>query len=484
MYLETAARPQRSPGALALLFVALLAGCASPQLTPARPVADIAPAGWNAPLPHKGDVRDLTRWWASLGDAHLLTLIEAAQKASPSIAQARNRIASSRTERVSAQAALLPHVDSSLSASRGVQSAQLPTPATSVAVGLQASWEADVLRRLAHARTAADERLLGSQAAWHEARVSVAAETATVWFDLRTCAALENIAARDAKSREETARLTRLAADAGFQTPANTDLAEASASQSRMQLAQQHAKCQASLKGLAALTATEEEMLAALLDLDSTSLPAPPAIEAVPARLLAQRPDVYAAEREVVAAAADVRQANAQQLPRVTLTGSVNRGRFYYGGTNEPLRTWSLGPLSVTFPLLDGGVIDANRDAARTRYDEAVTSYEARVRQAVREVEEALINLESTRVREADAKRAAEGFRASLAAADARWRTGLGSLIELEDQRRQALAADIALAQLEQDRASALISLYRAAGGGWSPEDLMTASTTINRDTK
>ena len=94
----------------------------------------------------------------------------------------------------------------------------------------------------------------------------------------------------------------------------------------------------------------------------------------------------------------------------------------------------------------------------------------------MREIEEALVNLESTRLREADAQRAVQGFRASLAAAESRWRTGLGSLIELEDQRRQALAAQNALVLLQQERAAALVALYRAAGGGWPPDDALATA--------
>ncbi|RYY69734.1 MAG: RND transporter, partial [Comamonadaceae bacterium] len=129
--------------------------------------------------------------------------------------------------------------------------------------------------------------------------------------------------------------------------------------------------------------------------------------------------------------------------------------------------------------LLDGGVISANRTAARARYDEAVAVYQARLRQAVREVEEALVNLDSTSRRERDARRAVEGFRKSLAAAEARWRSGLGSLIELEDQRRQALAAQSALVTLQQERAAALVALYRATGGGWSRDDVAAAAPSL-----
>ncbi|MBK0391254.1 efflux transporter outer membrane subunit [Ramlibacter sp. CrO1] len=455
----------------------LLAACAGgPALPPARPVAELAPAQWQAPLPHGGQPAQLARWWQSFDDPALARVVEAAQAASPTVAQARSRIAAAQVQRTGANATLLPRLDGTVSATRGISDpVTFQAPATTVQAGLQASWEADVFGRLRDDRSAADERLLGARAGWHEARVSVAAEAATSWFSLRTCGAIEQVAAADAASRAETARLTRLAADAGFQAPATAALAEASAAQGRMQLEQQRARCTSERKALVALTGIAEDTLAAWAR-DTHALPAPPNLEALPARVLAQRPDVYSAERNLLAAAADVGSADASRFPRLTLTGNVSRARFSSGSVDMTLNTWSLGPLAVTLPIFDGGVIAANRDAARVRYDEALLAYQARVRQAVREIEEALVNLESTRLREADAQRAVQGFRASLAAAESRWRTGLGSLIELEDQRRQALAAQNALVLLQQERAAALVALYRAAGGGWPPDDALATA--------
>lgn len=83
------------------------------------------------------------------------------------------------------------------------------------------------------------------------------------------------------------------------------------------------------------------------------------------------------------------------------------------------------------------------------------------------EVEQALVRLQSTAERSASARTAAEGYRASFDATEARWRGGLANLVELEDARRTALAADNALIALQHERQTAWIALYRAAGGGW-----------------
>ena len=115
-------------------------------------------------------------------------------------------------------------------------------------------------------------------------------------------------------------------------------------------------------------------------------------------------------------------------------------------------------------PLFDAGQRGANERAARAEYDAAVTGYQGALRRAVREVEQALLALQSSTTREADAVSAARDFELSFRATDARHRGGLASLFELEDARRSALAAQSALIDLQRERALAWIDLGRALG--------------------
>ena len=119
--------------------------------------------------------------------------------------------------------------------------------------------------------------------------------------------------------------------------------------------------------------------------------------------------------------------------------------------------------MASALPVFDGGARRANVDAARARYDEAASAYAATLRKAVREVEEALVNLQSTADRSADAQTAADDYEVSFRATEARYKSGLASLFELEDARRSALAAQIALVDLQRERVAAWIALYRAA---------------------
>jgi NodT family efflux transporter outer membrane factor (OMF) lipoprotein len=447
--------------------MALLAGCAAPPA--AGPPPAVVPEQWQAPLPHAGKVTDLTRWWQSLGDPVLVDLIAASQTVSPSVASARARLVQARTTLTSAEAANRPAVDASLAAQRGVTSSNVNL-GTAVQANLAASWEVDLFGANRQTSNAASAKLGGAQAQWHEARVSVAAEVANQYFGWHNCQRILNVVRADAASRLETSRLANLTAQAGFTAPATAALARATAAEGNARVTNQKTQCDSTLKALVELTALPEPALQEKLQ----QAPADAAQDAMisvatlPAAVLAQRPDVYSAERDVAAASADVGAAEAARYPRLVLNGSVGMLNFTSASGSVDLNTWSVGPLTLSVPITDGGRRIANVEAAKARYDEAAALYRAKTRQAVREVESALLNLASTEARKADARVASGGYTAAFDATQARYKAGSASLPELEDARRTALAAQTALHQLELERTAAWISLYRALGGGWN----------------
>jgi outer membrane protein, multidrug efflux system len=464
---------------LLLLSPLFLAACAITAAS--TQVSDQVAAKWYSPLPnasqlpHQGSMTALSNWWQSLGDPLLVELIASAQVASPSVTAAASRIAQARSAVVTTGAAVAPNLSAAANASRGVS--QLNVPLASVGqVGLQASWEIDLWGGNRAAQNAAQARLVGSQAGWHEARVSVAAEVANTYLNLRTCELLVKVAKDDVTSRTETSRLTSLLANAGFTAPANASLARASNAQSQSQLTLQRTQCDMQVKALVALTTLSEPeirqkmtsktgqagVLADYTAMNNIAIPV------LPAQLLAQRPDVFAAQQEVAAASGDVGSAQAARYPRLGLSGSVGLQSIRSGGVSVNGATWSIGPVSVTLPILDGGRSSAAVDLANANYEAASANYRAKVRGAVREVEEALLSVQSAADRLQDAAIATEGYSAAFVASEARFKSGLGSLSDLEDTRRTALAAKTALLNLERERSAAWVALYRALGGGWS----------------
>ncbi len=440
---------------------------------PKAPVAD----GSAANLPHHGTLTDLSQWWQQQNDPLLVELIQSAQTVSPTVATALSRIEQSRASRVAAEAALIPKLDATASSSRTNMQAPLPLGTTTQAA-LQPSWEADLFGGNRATSRAALARLQGAQANWHDARVSVAAEVANRYYSLRTCNKLALVTTEDASSRAETSRLSDLISKAGFQAPATAALARASAAEGSGRATQQRALCDLDVKALVALTAIDEPTIRKKI----ADTPAPDTsttvldIASLPAQTLTQRPDVFIAEREVAAASAEVGSAQAQRYPRLTLSGSIGVASFRSGGVTTNLDTWSVGPVALTLPLFDGGTRKANVTAAEAQYEAAVVSYRGSVRQAVREVEEALVNLQSTAARSDDARIAVEGYRASYSGFEALYKNGLANLIDLEDARRLRLASELNAISLERERMAAWIALYRAAGGGWTNPDNASAA--------
>lgn len=462
----------------------VLAGCTA--TAPPATVPITAPPQWYAALPagtavrsvtpslpHNGSLTSLSQWWSQQNDALLVELIEAAQTVSPTVITARSNIEQAQATRAASEASLLPTLDAigniSRSQSAPINRTTLP-PTNAAQVGLQTSWELDLFGQNRASFAADKERLQGAQAQWHAARVSVAAEVANQYYSRRACENLVAVAAADTQSRTETARLTAMVAKAGFEAPATAALARASAAESNSRLTQQRALCDIDVKALVALTTINEPVLRQKLAQTVSSQPQQPIAEisSVPAEVLEQRPDVFNAARELSAASFEVGSARAQRYPRLSLSGAIATNQAKTRNFSQTFDTWSIGPLALTIPLFDGGASEANLEAAKARYEDAAGKYRGAVRQAVREVEEALVNLQSTADRSADTVVAAEGYRASFAGTEARYKAGLASLVELEEARRTLLSAQSAVINLDKERRSAWISLYRALGGGWT----------------
>ncbi len=480
MPVQTARTASTARTALTLLVLAaLLSACASgPSMRSGSDNADAVrpavPARWQAPQVQGGPAFPVgDRTWDGFGDL-LPELIAAAQTASPSVSSAAARIAQARATRAAARAALLPSLDLQAQA---LQTRITPRggPTNSVQLGLQSGWEIDLFGGAAAGRDAADARLQGAQAGWHDARLAVAAEVASSYVALRACELQAGLRAQDAQSRGETARLTELSANAGFTPPADAALARAGAAQSRNQLVSQRAACDTLVKSLVELTDITEPELRLRLNTAVASLSVPPTFtldQSLPASLLTRRPDLAQAERAVVAAAGDRAQTAARELPSVSLSGSLAYGAGRASGITASGAVWSFGPLLVDFPLFDAGRRAANTVATRAAYDDAVLQYRGLARRAVREVEAALVALESATQRQTDATSAARDFATSVQATGARQKSGLASLFELESARRDAVTAQSALIDLQRERAAAWISLVRALGGGWDATTL------------
>ncbi len=480
MHLLLTKSRKRRLGISSSLFASLLLTACAVGPTYAPPASTQA-TRWQARLPHNGDVATLTAWWTGWNDKPLQAFIEAAQATNPTLAQAAARIAQARATQTIVGSNALPNLTGNVAASRGNSASgfALPGATSSVSSSLQAAWELDLFGANRRTREAADARFAARNHDWHQARVSLAAEVASTYVNLRVNEALATGYERDSASRKETARLTGLKTDAGFEAPANAALANASAAESAARLTTQRAEVDLGVKALVALTGLTEVDVRAALATDRAKLPVPSnfVVASVPAIMLAQRPDVASAERELAALTAEIGAAEADRYPRISLSGSVGYSVSRLAGITTDGTTWGFGP-SLTVPLFDAGRRSANVELAKARYAESLAGYKASATRAVREVEEALTQLQSAQDRTSDLQASLAGYQAFEKAAQARLSAGAGSVLELQEARRSVLAAQVAVLTLERERLNAWISLYRAIGGGWDQEQQQVSEKT------
>ncbi len=226
------------------------------------------------------------------------------------------------------------------------------------------------------------------------------------------------------------------------------------------------------MKALVALTARDELLLRHDLAQLTAQLPIPTefAVNSVPAEVIAQRPDIDSAAHDVAAASFDSVSVNARRWPRISLAGNISASRASSLNVTSDGTSWSIGPIAITIPLFNDSSWQANSAAAKVRYETAATIYAARLRTAIKEVEEALVTLDSTSRRSENVRVSIDGFERAYQGTATSYEIGVASLLDLEEARRNLATSKNLLIELRRERLLAWISLYRALGGGWSPQ--------------
>lgn len=422
-------------------------------------------------------------WWQQFDDPLLERLITAAETDSPTLTKAWASIEKARATLSSAKSSSLPGVTAMGSANRSKQ----PTQSDATVVtethsgGLDASWELDLFGKARRNAEAAQARVDARVSDWHEARVSLAAEVADTYVQYRACTLLADTYQSELNSMIQTEEATTSLLRAGFRSPSEGALALAGTASTRSSLVAQQAQCDLLVKSLVSLTAISEPGLRQMMSTGNAEIPQPAALEvkSVPAQVLRQRPDLATLERELAATSAEIGAAQADLYPSLSLSGSITVSM------NPSVTSWSFGP-SLSLPIFDGGRRRAAVKSAQATYTAALADYRQGVRSAVKEVEQALVNLDSAGRRANDATTAAQEYRRYFEATEMNWHAGRDSLLSLEEARRTALTAEIQRITLQRDRVTYWIALYKALGGGWqpgmpatSPEAMAKQSETI-----
>lgn len=459
--------------ALTLIAAALAAGCGSVGPDHERPAVSL-PAAYpqattaEAPAPAPD-------WWRGFGDAELTRLVERALAANADIAQAAARVEQAEAALREATGARWPTLDAQAGATRSQVGEAVPSNTSGRALtgnalraGLSAAYEIDLFGRLRRADEAARAQLLASQAARDTLRLSVASLVVQGWLALRALDEQIDATRLVLKTREDGVRLVRLRLQAGTTSrleAEQADILRADAALQLRELQRQRALAQSQLAMLTADPALELAPGA----LRNAALPEPPP-PGLPSALLERRPDVRAAEQQLVAANAQIGIARAAMFPSISLTGALGHESVELADLlKAPARLWSLG-VGLSLPVFDGGRRAARVDQAGARQREAVAAYQGAVASAFRDVADALAALRAATDSAAEVGARAAAAERAQALARARFDAGYSGYLEFLDAQRTATAAQLDLVRNRQARGAATAQLVQALGGGWRAE--------------
>jgi len=466
------------------LALALLAGCAAvgPDYHP--PTTQV-PSQWQGVAdasPETVDAAALAQWWRQFHDPVLDRLIDDALKANVSLATARAQLREARARYDLARANLGPSANASASAARSKSSSASGTNLYDA--GFDARWEPDVFGGGRRSVEAAEADTQAQTEALHETRVSLVAEVARNYLELRTAERQLAVARSNLKTQSDTYDIVRWRRLAGLASELDEAQAQTLLEQTRATLPTLETSIRTARNRLAILLDRAPGAIDALLGSGADHIPAAPEEIAVgiPADTLRQRPDVRAAERRLAAETARLGVAEAQRYPSFRLSGTLGLqaltpGGLFDGGTAT--RSLLAG---ITAPIFDAGRIRSNIAIQDAVLERARLNYRSAVLTALEDVENALVSLRNTRQRIEQLTRAADSAQTAWNIARYRYRSGLVDFQSVLDSQRSLLNLEDQLTAAEGAYSLAQVQLYKALGGGWSHAG--TAASEIKQTTE
>jgi multidrug efflux system outer membrane protein len=460
---------------LTLVATAALAACTTLGPTYQAPAAN-APAAYRSAASTSG-VELQRDWWLMFNDAQLNALEAQALQASPTLAAAAARVERARAVFGATKADELPRLDVGASVTNLRTSAKsVTTPVLGgqaivfdgTQTGIQANlgWEIDLWGRVKRQAEASQAQLDASTLDAAAARVALTADVAAAYWQWRALADEATALQRLRDSRANAFKVAQTRFDAGSSTTQDLERVRAELASADADVADLPRRQALVLNQLAALTGQGS----ADLKLQASPLATPPAIRAgLPSELLQRRPDLAQSLAQLHAATAQVGVAEAAFYPSIRLTGSFGYQSKELGDLiSAPARLYNVGP-SISLPIFEGGKNKANLAGAKAQVDESLAAFRGRMLQALREVDDALAELQGrTAVVDAQNQTLASAGQA-LTVAKSRYDKGAVSYLDVTEAERTPLATERALAQLRGAQWAATAQLVKALGGGWMP---------------
>ncbi|WP_404374022.1 efflux transporter outer membrane subunit [Sphingomonas sp. MMS24-J45] len=481
------------------LVFALLAGSVSlasctvgPDYRPATPAALGVPDAYSVAADARAQA-DLTRWWTSFNDPLLTSIVERARTNNLDVAQAVARLRQARESLVQSRAQLLPTVSGSAGYTRsqsivgGVTT--LPGGATVVtgrgsgdtlSVGLDVQYQVGLFGEVRRTVEASRAQYAASGYDYATVLLSTEAEAARNYMLARLYQAQLANAQNSLRLQDDNLEIAGFRVQAGLVSSLDAEQARSQRASTAATIPTIEQNYNAAVARLGVLTGQAPGALKAEMAAVKAIPIGPDSIAVgVPIDTLRQRPDVRSAERTLAAATAQIGVAKAQLYPALAISGSLSTDASKIGSLFETIAGQAFAGL--TQAIFNGGRLRSAVRGQEAAADSALAAYKSTVLGGLEDVENALVALDS-------AKRRAEQFSIALDAANntallsrSQYRAGLTDFTTLNTAESSLLTARNGLAQAQSDRATALVQLYLALGGGWDSAADPTALVTQER---
>jgi NodT family efflux transporter outer membrane factor (OMF) lipoprotein len=428
-------------------------------VTPNFPAVELAPA--------------VAQWWQRFGDSTLTALVSQALQANTDVRTARAVLQQSRALRDGKTAGLGPNVSASASAQRSRSGGN--DASDSFQAGFDASWEPDVFGGQHSAVKAAEADAQAAQSNLSLVQVSMAAEVTVTYIDLRALQARLAIARSNLAAQIEILQIARWRAQAGLASSLDVEQAVAASEQTSAQIPSLLTSLAQDASSLAVLTGQLQEVLLSSLAADAVHVgvvpQAPPNLAiSFPAQTLRQRPDVSAAEYRVSAALARVAQADAARYPGFQISGSLGLRSLTLGALTNGTSVAQSLLAGISIPLFDGGAARSQVRAQEAALEQTRLAYQSTVLKALKDVEDALVALKGNTERLARLQAAAGAAANADLLARQRYASGLIDFRTVLDTQRTLLSTQDAVEATRASLSADHVRLYKALGGGWTPE--------------
>jgi NodT family efflux transporter outer membrane factor (OMF) lipoprotein len=443
------------------------------------------PAAW-AEARGSAQPARLAAWWKTFHDPAMDRLIAQTVEGNLDLRQAQERLTQARAQRKIVAAQQWPQVAVNASYTRQRFSANALGGGVSGAggggaaagfttagenlyqAGFDATWELDVFGKIRRSVESADASVAAAQEDLRNTLVSLLAESALNYVQLRGFQRQLQVAQDNLKAQRETLDLTRVRFQAGAATDLDVSQAQAQVDTTLAQIPVLETSIRQTMHLLGVLSGRDPMAFAELADRAKPIPAGPPDVPAgLPADLLRRRPDIRRAERQLAAANAQIGVAVADLFPQFSLTAgaglqSVDISNFIDHGSVF----WNVGP-TMTWTIFDGGAIRANIELKTSQQRQAAIVYRQTVLTALQEVEDALVALAKERIHRKALDAAVIANQRSVDLSLQLYRNGRTDFLTVLDAERALYAAQTLLAQSDSTLSTDLVTLYKALGGGW-----------------